>query len=688
MVDWSGGNDRGATPKKDAIWICENGSEPLYMRNRRVAEDWLAEKISSSLVSGTRLAIGFDFPFGYPTGFAKALTGNDDPLKIWEWLEHKIKDAPELNNRFDVAAEINAIFDGIGPFWGNGLKRGIPDLPKKGNDRTQNPFPEKRRVEMHAKGSFSLWQLAGAGAVGSQVLMGLPVLHRLRKRFSGKIAVWPFERLDTPVAFLEIWPSLVADRIDGHDIKDAAQVKTLARIVSEMDTRGMLQAALDIGRQETEEGWILGVGCEHLMQETGSLSPPKLTNDCFSLPSGVNWTPVDEALDTLCRAMRPVVAETRRRVSDATGAILSRDVKAIRANPPAANSAVDGYGFAHASLPTGDAVLPLMPGRAAAGAAYNGEVSAGSAIRILTGAILPIGVDTVVLEEDCNINTSQIAFRNDIRAGANTREAGEDIKVGSPAFEVGHRLRSQDLALLTALGHAEVDVFEPLRVGVLSTGDELTAAAPDTPPDQTFDANRPMLLSLVRTWHYEPVDLGHVCDNSDALAACFDQAALTFDAILTTGGASAGEEDHVSALLLETGSLNNWRIALKPGRPLALGVWNGVPVFGLPGNPVAAFTCALIFARPALSKLAGGGWIAPQAFQVPAAFNKRKKPGRREFLRARLNDQGQAEIFKSEGSGRISGLTWSDGFVELPDQECEIKAGDTVRYLPYTGFGI
>jgi molybdopterin molybdotransferase len=658
------------------------------MRNRHLAESWLAEQIRASLDNGERLAIGFDFPFGYPTGFAKALTGSDDPLSVWEWLQGKITDTPKANNRFDVAAEINALFEGVGPFWGNGLKRDIPDLPKKGNDRTRNPFAEKRRVEMQAKGSFTLWQLAGSGAVGSQVLMGLPVLQRLRDQFPGKIAVWPFEPLEAPIAFLEIWPSLIAKEVTGHDIRDAAQVKTLARIVSDMDARGTLQAALEKGRQETEEGWILGVGCEDLMRNTGSLTPPKLTNDCFSLPSGVNWTPVDEALDALRKAMRPVVGETSRRVSDASGAVLSHGVTANRSNPPAANSAVDGYGFAHSSLPTGDAVLPLVDGRAAAGGAYHREVPAGSAIRILTGAILPKGVDTVVLEEDCNTNAIQVAFRNDIRAGANTREAGEDIKAGAIAFEAGHRLHSQDLALLTALGHWEVDVFNSLRVGVLSTGDELTAAAPDTPPDQTFDANRPMLLSLARGWQHEAVDLGHVGDDRDALSACFDKAALACDAILTTGGASAGDEDHVSALLRDTGSLNNWRIALKPGRPLALGVWKGVPVFGLPGNPVAAFTCALIFARPALSKMSGGGWCAPQAFQVPAAFSKRKKPGRREFLRARLDGQGHAEIFKSEGSGRISGLTWSDGFVELPDEECEINAGDLVRYLPYSGSGV
>jgi molybdopterin molybdotransferase len=158
--------------------------------------------------------------------------------------------------------------------------------------------------------------------------------------------------------------------------------------------------------------------------------------------------------------------------------------------------------------------------------------------------------------------------------------------------------------------------------------------------------------------------------------------------ILTSGGASAGDEDHVSALLREAGAMESWRIAVKPGRPLALGLWRGVPVFGLPGNPVAALVCTLIFARPGLHGTGRRGWTQPQGFTVPAAFEKRKKPGRREYLRARLDSQGRAEAFKSEGSGRISGLSWATGLVELPDGELHVRPGDPVRYLPYASFGL
>ena len=366
--------------------------------------------------------------------------------------------------------------------------------------------------------------------------------------------------------------------------------------------------------------------------------------------------------------------------------MLAEDAIAKRPNPPHANSAVDGYGFAHGATGGGVQTLPLVDGVAAAGRPFSGTVLAGQAIRILTGAILPDGVDTVVLEEDCAINATHVAFDGPAKFGANARAAGEDMKEGDIALRAGHRLRAPDIALLSALNIADLRVYRPLRVGVLSTGDEIIAAAGQpAEPHQIYDANRPMLLGLAAGWGYEPVDLGHVRDDADLIAVRLNTANV--DVILTSGGASAGDEDHVSRLLRDSGTLSSWRIALKPGRPLALALWNGVPVIGLPGNPVAALVCAAIFARPALSLMAGAGWQDPLVMQVPAAFSKSKKPGRREYLRARLVN-GAAEVFASEGSGRISGLVWAEGLVELPDEACDIKPGTLVRFLPYAGLGI
>ncbi len=416
-------------------------------------------------------------------------------------------------------------------------------------------------------------------------------------------------------------------------------------------------------------------------------NPPKLRNDCFALPPGVHWTPVDEALEHLRQGMTAVTGIEPVPTVAAGGRVLAAEVQANRANPPYANSAVDGYGFAHAYLNKVQ-TLPLIPGRAAAGAPFAGSVPKGAAIRILTGAMLPEGVDTVVLEEDCAVTPAHILFERGLKKGANTRPVGEDVKEGEALLCEGHILRPQDLALLSAVGVETVSVRKPLRVGVLSSGDEIREVGDPIAPHQIYDANRPMLLDLIRQWGMEPVDLGHITDDADRVYATLTDGATRCDAILTSGGASAGDEDHISAALRDRGTHTLWRIAVKPGRPLALGLWDGVPVFGLPGNPVAAFVCTLIFARPALMTLSGAGWRAPRAMTVPAAFAKNKKPGRREYLRARLNADGHAEVFKSEGSGRISGLSWAAGLVELEDGARDIQQGDPVRYYPFSEFGI
>ncbi len=415
-----------------------------------------------------------------------------------------------------------------------------------------------------------------------------------------------------------------------------------------------------------------------------TLTPPPLRNDCFALPTGVDWTPVDEALALLKTRMHPVTGEETVPLDQALGRVLSRDVLALRSNPPLPNTAVDGYGFAGAVV-EGSHVLPLITGRAAAGLAFEGVVPRGHAIRILTGASLPKGVDTVILQEDVTVDETHVAFRGPLKQGANTRKAGEDVQEGGCILPEGRRVTPADLALASATGHAHLWVRRKLRVGVLSTGDELVEPGQAARPGQIYDANRPMLLALLQHMGFESRDLGAVADDREMLRARLTEGAAHTDVILTSGGASAGDEDHVSALLRDTGALQEWRIALKPGRPLALAMWEGTPVFGLPGNPVAALVCTLIFARPAMAVLSGAAWQVPQGMDLPAAFSKSKKPGRREYLRARVRD-GQVEVFRSEGSGRISGLSWAEGLVELPDGAVQISPGDLVRYIPYDSF--
>ncbi len=691
MVDWSGGNDRGPTPKKDAIWVCAArdgvADAPVYLRNRQVAESWINTFLLDEQAAGRRVLAGFDFSFGYPKGFGQALTGTDDPFAIWDWFENRVKDSPDANNRFDLAGEINAIFPGIGPFWGNAMKRDIPDLPRKGLDRADHGMTERRAVEQVAKGAFPVWQLSGAGAVGSQVIMGLPLLARLRRKHN--VSVWPFEPLTAKVALVEIWPSLIAQAVaetqPGDRIKDAHQVLLLARTLSALSKED-LAALLDVPK--TVEGSILGLNHQDMLASAamGPPKPPPLRNDCFAMPQGAHWTPVDDALTHLQGHLSAVTSTQMVSLVDAAGCFLAADAVAQRAHPPAPNAAVDGYGFAGPAT-DGTQQMPLVAGRAAAGQPYKHDVPPGYAIRILTGANLPNGVDTVVLQEDVSASATEIAFHGPLKRGANARNAGEDMQAGDVILRAGRKLSPADLGTLAAAGVGEVTARAVLRVGILSTGDELREPGDDADVGQIYDANRPMLCAIAARWGYDVVDLGRAPDDRSRLREILDDAASRCDVILSSGGASAGDEDHMSALLQGTGSLALWRIAMKPGRPLALGVWQGTPVFGLPGNPVAAMVCAMIFARPALQVMAGGDWQTPQGFMVPAVFTKSKKAGRREYLRARVED-GRAHVFGSEGSGRVSGLSWATGLVELDDPAQKIVPGDLVRFIPFSSFDI
>ncbi|MEF3046479.1 molybdopterin-binding protein [Pseudotabrizicola sp. L79] len=699
ILDWSAAAK--PTRGKDSIWIGQAGAgaaAPVNPATRAEAMALLRGRIAAARAKGLRVLVGADFPFGYPQGFAAALTGQDRALALWGWLMGQVQDAPDnANNRFDLAARINAQLPGVGPFWGRPSGLDLPDLPEKGSLRADMPFAERRVVEAQEPKAQPVWKLFTTGSVGSQALLGIAHLARLRADLGADCAVWPFEPSGAAgVVLAEVWPSLLAEQVAAaeglYPCKDAAQVDLLAKALAGMapgDLAGLMAPDAAAGVL-AEEGWILGAGKADALRaglagDLPALTPPRLRNDCFAMPQGVDWVPVDEALARLRSVLVPLARTETLPVAQAGGRVLAADAVALRSNPPRANAAVDGYGFArHALTGEGPWTLPLVPGRAAAGQPFDGAVPAGQAIRILTGAILPQGVDTVVLEEDCATDAARVAFDGPVKPGINTRRAGEDVAEGQVALRKGRVLTPPDLALLSALGLAQVQVHAPLRVGVLSTGDEIIATPGDPAlPHQIHDANRPMLLELIRRWGFDPVDLGHVADDPRKIAARLDKGARLADVMLTSGGASAGDEDHVSHLLRTRGSLSSWRIAMKPGRPLALALWRGVPVLGLPGNPVAALVCALIFGRPALALMAGADWPQPAAFTVPAAFAKRKKAGRREYLRARINTMGQAEVFASEGSGRISGLSWAEGLVELPDGAAEITPGSAVRFLPF-----
>ena len=684
VADWSSAaSPSPAKPSKDAIWLCTDRAGVQDVTYHRTRTDALA-RIEAVLAEGNRTLLGFDFAMGYPPGFAEMLTGEARAVAVWDWLAEYIRDGPRnANNRFEVAARMNEAFPGVGPLWGHPQGRTYERLPFTGKERRDHGLASDVRHVDHLAASNRaqpIVKLSGAGSVGGQSLVGLAALSRLRRVHD--LSVWPQETgFSLPEAgnlIVEIFPNLFP--IPDHGIKDEQQVIATARALRAAPSDWFTAPAAlpDSGRIAAEEGWILGIGPH------GPFPPPEnsapVDPSCFTLPPGIEWTPVAKALATLRSDMGTVTGIETVATVEAAGRVLAADVTALRANPPRPNSAVDGWGFAHDDIAPGP--IPVAPGLAAAGRPHDGAVPRGMALRILTGAEVPAGVDTIALQEDTTENDGHLRLSVMPKRGANTRRAGEDITEGAALLPEGAILRPTDLALAVTGGHGALSVRTRLRVGVISTGDEITSpGARDGIPD----ANRPMLLAMLAAWGLAAVDLGHVPDTEAALADALDAAEV--DAILTSGGASDGAEDHLSRLMRARGDVQHWRIALKPGRPLMLGRWNGTPLFGLPGNPVAAFTCAALFARPALLKMAGAGWREPAAIEVPAAFSKRKKAGRTEILRARLRE-GRAEVFRSEGSGLVTGLSWAEGFVELPHDAMEVVPGAPVRYIPFASLGL
>lgn len=374
-------------------------------------------------------------------------------------------------------------------------------------------------------------------------------------------------------------------------------------------------------------------------------------------------------------------------LAQADGRVLAGGIPAPVDLPPFANSAVDGYAVRFADLAAaGETRLPLS-GRVAAGADAAGIVAERLAIRVFTGAPLPPGADTVFMQEDVRLEDGAVVLPAGLKRGANARPAGEDIARGQAAFAAGRRLRPQDLALLAALGLTEVTVRRRVRVAVFSTGDELNEPGAALPPAGIYDSNRSLLRALVRRAGAEVVDLGILRDEPESLALRLRQAADECDLILTSGGVSTGEEDHVKAAVERVGELAFWRVAIKPGRPVAMGLVASKPFIGLPGNPVAVFVTFAFVARTVIALLAGTAPARPHALPVRLGFAYRKKAGRREYVRVALGPgaDGVAVATKHprDGAGILTSLTETDGLVELADELTSVAESTLAPFYAY-----
>jgi molybdopterin molybdotransferase len=411
----------------------------------------------------------------------------------------------------------------------------------------------------------------------------------------------------------------------------------------------------------------------------------QLSDDCFAV--GDRLLTVAEALAEIDARLSRVVESETAELRASAGRILASDVVATMNLPPHANSAVDGYAVAHSDLlPDRETLLPIT-GRAAAGHPLDRRARRGEAIRIFTGAPMPDGTDTVMMQEDCVIEDGWVRLKPGIKKGANRRHAGEDIAEGEIALPAGRLLRAPDLGLAAALGRRELCVFRPLRVALLSTGDEVCDPGEPLPSGAIYDANRFMLGALFAGLGCTVTDFGIYPDRESALVDALAGAGAGHDLIVTSGGVSTGEEDHVKSAVERIGTLHFWRLAIKPGRPVALGQVNGVPLIGLPGNPVAVIVTFIVLARPLIARLAGATPRVPRLFPVRAGFAYRKKPGRREYLRASLERDGDkivASKYPRDGAGILSSIVRSDGFVILDEPTSSISPGVMVDFLPFS----
>lgn len=391
--------------------------------------------------------------------------------------------------------------------------------------------------------------------------------------------------------------------------------------------------------------------------------------------------PVSEALALMLGAVRPVADSEVIPTLAANGRVLASAQVSGMNVPGADNTQMDGYAVraadcasGHASLtvsqriPAGHVGQPLLPGTAA---------------RIFTGAMIPEGADAVVMQEQCELAGNVVTIRHAPKAGEWIRRAGEDITSGSVVLAAGTRLRSQELGLAASVGLAQLPVKRRLRVAVFFTGDELTMPGEPLAPGAIYNSNRFTLRALLENLGCEITDFGIVPDSLEATRTVLRQSAHGHDLIITSGGVSVGEEDHIKPAVEAEGRLNMWQIAVKPGKPLAFGEVGQAFFIGLPGNPVSSFITFMLFVRPFVLRLQGvEGPVAPRAYVMRADFDWPKADKRNEFLRARINEQGGVELFRNQSSGVLTSTVWGDGVIDNPPNN-PIAAGDTVRFIPF-----
>jgi molybdopterin molybdotransferase len=417
----------------------------------------------------------------------------------------------------------------------------------------------------------------------------------------------------------------------------------------------------------------------------------QLTDDCFAFNGPL--LPVAEAEQLIAARVNPISGRQSVPLREALGRVLAADIIAPVNLPPFDNSAVDGYAVRGEDIDTAREQRLAIVDRVAAGHAAAHAVKSGEAVRIFTGAPMPAGADTVFMQEDCRTDGAHVIMPPGLSRGANRRLAGEDIGVGTVALRAGRRLWAQDIALAAALGLTAVEVKRRVRVALFSTGDEIAEPGSPLAGATLYDSNRYLLAAAVARFGAEVTDLGILRDEPKTLALAIAAAAADHDLVLTSGGVSTGEADYVRSAVESIGRIVFWRVAIKPGRPVAMGVIPGgetgeaAAFVGLPGNPVAVFVTFIRVVRPLLLRLAGALPEPLVAMPARAAFSYKKRKGRREYVRVALRVGADGVIdavkYPQDGAGVLTSLTETDGLAELGEDVTDIEPGAMVGILPY-----
>ena len=407
----------------------------------------------------------------------------------------------------------------------------------------------------------------------------------------------------------------------------------------------------------------------------------QLSQDCFAF--GKKLIKLETALNKIKKNIKPTEKVEEINISKSLNRILANDIIAKINIPPHSNSAVDGYAIKYNDYKPGNREFNIA-GKSTAGHPYNKKIKKLDSIRVLTGAIVPIGYDTVIMEEDCIVKNKTLILPNKIIKNINYRHLGEDIKVKDKVFFAGHKLRPQDIGVLYSLGIKMIKVCSQLKVGVFSCGDELSNIGRPLKKGSIYDSNRIMLINFLIKLNYKVQDLGILKDNKDYIDKKLHKASNNNDFIITSGGMSLGDEDHIKPLIEKKGVMHVWRLAMKPGRPVGFGIFNKTPILGLPGNPAAAFVTFLMLGIPILKQMSGQKLIKNNYIPIKVNFEHKKKTGRKEFLRVKVSYKDNNLIlnkFHKEGAGILSSASWASGLGIIDDNLTEVKKQDTINYI-------